>query len=216
VALPTFRTGDGNDNHEGPDKKPIANPDSASTRAGVPVIISVLANDTDPDGDLPLSVVGLSQPDSGKGSVSTDGIRVTYTPPAVVATPFTATFTYQAKDAKDAVSEKAATVTVQVAAGAAASEDLKVTSAAVKLRSNNRYTWDLAGTTSKATGNSITVTAATTGGPLALGTATLSPTAAGARWVLSVTTTGNGPTSNPTVTIHSALGQTITAPITAN
>ena len=215
VALPTFRTGDGNDNHQGNNQKPIANPDSASTRAGVPVTISVLANDTDPDGDLPLSVVSLSQPDSGKGSVSTDGVRVTYTPPAVVATPFTATFTYQARDAKGADSEKAATVTVSVAAGAAVSEELKVSSATFKLRSNNRYTWEIAGTTSKAAGNSITVTAATTGGPLALGTATLSPTATGARWALSVTTVGNGPASPPTVTVRSALGQTITVPITA-
>ncbi|WP_425500256.1 Ig-like domain-containing protein [Pseudomonas akapageensis] len=216
VGLPTFRTGDGNDNHQGANKKPIANPDSASAQAGVPVIINVLANDTDPDGDLPLSVSDLSQPDSGKGSVSTDGVRVTYTPPAVVAAPFTATFTYRARDAKDAVSEKDATVTVSVQAGAAVGEDLRVTSASVKLRSNNRYTWDLAGTTSKATGNSISVTAATTGGPLALGTATLTPTATGGRWTLSVTTIGNGPASPPTVTVRSALGQAITAPISSN
>jgi len=172
----------------------------------------VLANDTDPDGNLPLKVVGLSQPDSGQGTVSTDGLRVVYTPPAIVSAPFTATFTYQASDSKDAVSDKPATVSVAVSA-AAVNEDLQVTSATVVSRSNNRYTWDLAGTTSRAAGNSITVSATTTGGPLNLGAAVLTPSGAGARWRLSVTTTGDGPTPSPTATIRSAFGQALTVPI---
>ena len=59
-------------------------------------------------------------------------------------------------------------------------------------RSNSRYTWDLAGTTSK-TDSVLTVTAATTGGPVSLGTATLSSAPTGARWRVSITTTGNAP-----------------------
>ncbi|MNO25854.1 Spore coat protein A [compost metagenome] len=215
VALPTFRTGEQDDDHQGDNKKPIANPDSASTRAGVPVLVNVLANDNDPDGNVPLSVVDLNQPDSGKGSVSTDGVRVTYTPPATVAEPFTATFTYQARDAKDAESDPA-TVSVAVTAQTAVDENLQVSSATVTTRSNNRYTWDLAGTTSRATSNSISVTVATTSGPLNLGTATLTATATGARWRLTANTTGSGPAPNPTVTIRSALGQSITAPIDAH
>jgi hypothetical protein len=96
---------------------------------------------------------------------------------------------------------------------AAVNEELVVTSASVTVRSNNRYTWDLAGTTSKGTGNTLTVTATTTAGPLNLGNAILTPIGTGARWRVSVTTTGAGPTPNPTVTIRSALGQTVTAPI---
>ena len=212
AALPTFRTGDRDDNNQGDNKKPQANPDSAASSNGRPLIINVLANDTDPDGNLPLKVVDLTQPDSGLGTTSTDGVRVTYTPPAIVPAPFTATFTYNASDAKDAESEKPATVSVAVSA-AAVSEELVISSASVTARSNSRYTWELAGTTSLATGNTITVTASTVAGPLSLGTAMLSPTGSGARWRVSVTTTGSAPTSNPTVTVNSSAGTKVTAPI---
>ncbi|KPU55522.1 multicopper oxidase type 2 domain protein [Pseudomonas fluorescens] len=142
--------------------------------------INVLVNDTDPDGNVPLKVVGLEQPDSGQGTASTDGLRVIYTPPATVTAPFTATFTYQASDAKNAVSEPAP-VSMAVT-GAAVNEDLVVTSASVTVRSNNRYTWDLAGTTSRGTGNTLTVTATTTADRPNLGNAILTPTGTGARW----------------------------------
>nr|WP_256357373.1 Ig-like domain-containing protein [Pseudomonas sp. PDM26] len=115
AALPTFRTGDTRANNDGNNQIPIANPDSAISNTGQPVPINVLANDTDPDGNVPLRVVGLEQPDSGKGVVSTDGVRVTYTPPATVAAPFTATFIYKAADAKGAESAPA-TVSVAVSA----------------------------------------------------------------------------------------------------
>lgn len=215
AALPTFRTGGKEDNNQGDNKKPLANPDSAISSNGQPLIINVLANDTDPDGNLPLNVVGLTQPDSGQGTVSTDGVRVTYTPPASVPAPFTANFTYNASDAKGAVSEQPATVSVAVS-NAVVNEDLVVSSATVSVRSNNRYTWDIAGTTSRGTGNTLTVIAATTAGPLNLGTATLTPTGTGARWRLSVSTTGAGPTASPTVTINSALGKTVTVPISVH
>lgn len=213
AALPTFRnassgSGDGQSNNA----PPVANNDSATTSGGTAITINVLANDSDPDRNLPLSVSGLSQPDSGRGGVSTDGSVVTYTPPATVTEPFIANFTYEARDALGAVSLAPATVSVAVAATPVA-EDLQVTSASVVSRSNNRYSWDLAGTTSRGTGNSITVTASTSSGPLALGTATLSSAGTGARWRLSVTTTGSGPSSNPTITVRSAFGQTITVPI---
>jgi hypothetical protein len=113
AALPTFRTGAKEGDNEVQNKKPIANPDSAVSNNGQPLIIQVLANDTDPDGNVPLKVVGLAQPDSGKGSVSTDGLRVLYTPPATIDAPFTTTFTYQARDTKGAESA-AGTVSVAV------------------------------------------------------------------------------------------------------
>nr|WP_077049028.1 multicopper oxidase domain-containing protein [Pseudomonas sp. KK4] len=217
AALPTFRTGNGtgnNDDDQGTNKKPVANPDSAASNNGQAVTLNVLANDTDPDGNLPLKVVGLTQPDSGKGTVSTDGVHVVYTPPASAPAPFTAAFTYQASDAKNAVSEPA-TVSVAVTPAPVVNEDLVVTSATVTVRSNNRYTWDLAGTTSKGTGNTLTVTATTTAGALNLGNAILTPTGTGARWRVSTSTTGAGPTPNPTVTITSTFGKTVTAPISA-
>ncbi|WP_223513402.1 Ig-like domain-containing protein [Pseudomonas sp. GL-R-26] len=213
AALPTFRTGDTRNNNDGDNQKPIANPDSAISNTSQPVIINVLANDTDPDGNVPLKVVGLEQPDSGKGTVSTDGVRVTYTPPATIPAPFTATFTYKASDAKDAESEPA---TVSVAVSTAAVESLIVTSATVTARSNSRWYWVLSGTTSRGTGNTITATATTTTGTVNLGTATLTTTATGARWNIAVTTVGSGPSPSPTATIKSAFGKTVTVPIKAN
>jgi len=213
VGLPTFRsssgTGSGDDTSN---KPPVAVNDSAATTAGKPIVLNVLANDSDPEGNLPLTVKGLSQPDSGQGSVSTDGTSVTYTPPTTVPTPFTASFNYSARDAKGA--ESVAPATVSIAVGAAvAMDEIQVSSASVQVRSNNRYTWELSGTTSVAAGNSITVTAATTSGPLNLGAATLTTATSGARWRLSVTTTGSGPATPATVTVNSALGQSVTAPV---
>jgi hypothetical protein len=217
AALPTFRSGEGpgNDDDDVTNKKPIALNDSATSSNGQPVTINVLANDSDPDGNVPLKVVGLAQPDSGQGMVSTDGVRVVYTPPATIAAAFTASFTYQASDTKDALSDPA-TVSVSVTAAPTVNEDLVISSAAVTSRSNSRYTWDLTGTTSRGTGNTITVKVSTTAGLLNLGTATLTPIGTGARWRVSVTTTGAGPSPNPTATVTSSLGKTVTAPIAAH
>jgi len=221
AALPTFRSGEGgggnnddDDDNDPENKKPIASPDSAISNNGTPVTINVLANDSDPDGNVPLSVVGLNQPDSGQGTVSTDGVRVIYTPPANIAAAFTATFAYSVKDAKGAVSAPT-NVTVAVSAPPTVNEDLVISSAAVTSRSNSRYTWDLSGTTSRGTGNSITATVTTTTGPLNLGAATLTPIGTGARWKISVTTTGSGPTATPTVTVTSSVGKTVTAPVSS-
>jgi len=155
-------------------------------------------------------VVGLEQPDSGKGVVSTDGTRVIYTRPATVLAPFTATFVYKAADAKGAESAPA---TVSVAVGAVVVENLIVTSATVIARSNSRYYWVLSGTTTRGTGNTITATATTTSGPVNLGAATLTPTATGARWNIAVTTVGSGPSPGATATVTSAFGRTVTVPV---
>lgn len=211
VGLPTFRSaGSNSGGDDASNQPPVAVNDTAATTAGKPIVLNVLANDSDPERNLPLTVSGLSQPDSGQGSVSTDATLVTYTPPATVATPFTASFNYSARDAKGAESRVPATVNIAVGP-AVAKDDVQVSSATVQVRSNSRYTWDLSGTTSVATGNSISVTANTSSGPLALGTATLTAATSGARWRLSATTNGNAPAA--TVTVKSALGQSVTVPI---
>jgi hypothetical protein len=58
---------------------PVANDDLATTLQDTPMVIAVLANDSDVDGD-PLSVSALSQP--AYGAASSDGVTVTYTPNA--------------------------------------------------------------------------------------------------------------------------------------
>ncbi|NWL75653.1 hypothetical protein DM872_02190 [Pseudomonas taiwanensis] len=93
---------------------PVAVADSAGTALGTPVSINVLANDSDPDGNVPLSIANLAQPASGTGSVSANGSVVTYTPPVGLNGPLTASFSYQVRDSLGALSAPA-TVTVNVA-----------------------------------------------------------------------------------------------------
>jgi YVTN family beta-propeller protein len=59
-------------------QEPVARDDTASTEEDTPVIIHVLANDRDPDGDA-LSVVSLIQPAHGTATMNADH-SVTYTP----------------------------------------------------------------------------------------------------------------------------------------
>ncbi len=93
---------------------PVAVADSAGTALGTPVSINVLANDSDPEGNVPLAIANLTQPASGTGSVTANGAVVTYTPPAGLAGPLTTTFSYQARDSLGALSAPT-TVTVNVA-----------------------------------------------------------------------------------------------------
>ena len=95
-----------------PNQAPTAVADAVAT-LGVAVPINVLANDTDPEGNVPLSAAIVTQPAAGRGTVSTDGTVITYTPPGTVTTAFTTTFTYAARDSFGAQSTPA-TVTVQV------------------------------------------------------------------------------------------------------
>jgi hypothetical protein len=58
---------------------PLAGPDTAATNENTPVTVSVLANDTDVDGGA-LSVSAVTQ--GTNGTVTTNGVTVTYTPAA--------------------------------------------------------------------------------------------------------------------------------------
>jgi uncharacterized repeat protein (TIGR01451 family) len=75
---------------------PVANPDQIGTPHGVPVTISVLANDTDPNGDT-RTLASVTQPAAGTGSVVINGNDVVYTPPSP-AFQGAATFTYTVSD----------------------------------------------------------------------------------------------------------------------
>ncbi|MCY1341647.1 Bacterial Ig domain protein [compost metagenome] len=193
-----------------PNQPPLAGNDSAGPVAAGsgPLLINVLANDSDPEGGA-LTVVALTPPAAGQGTVSTNGTQITYTPPATVTAPFTATFTYRVQDAQGAQSAPA-TVSVQVNPPAV-QETLTVTSASVQARAGGRYTWDLTGTSSRTTGNVITVQVSTASGPVVLGTA---PVAANGRWRLAVTGTTPVPTASPTATITSSFGNTQTVNVT--
>ena len=95
-------------------RPPVANDDTAATAIDTPVVINVVANDTDADGNLdPRSVAIATNPASG-GLVNRFDGTVTYTP----STGFFGTdaFTYTVRDGRGATSN-VATVTVTVNAG---------------------------------------------------------------------------------------------------
>ena len=89
-------------------KAPTAFNDSASTRKGTAVTINLLANDTDPNGDL-LTVTGLTSPANGSVILNSNG-SITYTPKKGFVG--TDTFTYRASDANLFSSPAIVTVTV--------------------------------------------------------------------------------------------------------
>ena len=92
-------------------RPPVAFDDAASTLEATAVVISVLANDTDADGD-PLAVGSAGQ--GANGTVANNGGSVTYTP----APGFSGTdsFTYTATDGQASSNSATVTVTVDPAA----------------------------------------------------------------------------------------------------
>ncbi|MBV6287027.1 Ig-like domain-containing protein [Pseudomonas aegrilactucae] len=191
-----------------PNQAPTAVNDSVAT-LGVPLSIDVLANDTDPEGNLPLAVASVTPPPTGRGTVAITGTQVTYTPPATVTTAFSTSFGYVARDALGALSNTG-TVSVQVSPRPAA-ETFAVTAATVQARSNNRFNWDISGTSSVITGNTITVQVTTTAGLVTLGTTTVPLTG---RWRLTVNNSTTAiPTAAPTATIRSSQGTVRTVPV---
>ncbi|MEP6881167.1 MAG: Ig-like domain-containing protein, partial [Dokdonella sp.] len=90
-----------------PNQNPIANDDTAVT-TGAPVVINVLANDSDPDGD-PLSIVSVTTPVAG-GTVVINGNAVTYTPsPSFLGTD---RFSYTISDGRGGTATAMVTVTI--------------------------------------------------------------------------------------------------------
>ncbi|HDS1818911.1 TPA: cadherin-like domain-containing protein [Pseudomonas putida] len=187
-----------------PNPVPVATNDTAASQGGT-LTLNVLLNDS---GSTPLTVIILSQPAAGQGSVSTDGTVVTYTAPQNVTSAFATTFTYQVRDALGTLSAPA-TVTVQVTPQVT-QETLVVTTAVARARANDRLTWDLSGTSSAVVGNTLTIQVTTSNGLVTLGTATVPISG---RWRLSTTTTGVVPSAAPTVTIRSSLGTVRTVPV---
>ncbi|BBH65032.1 hypothetical protein ACTI_17170 [Actinoplanes sp. OR16] len=74
---------------------PIANDDERNAPPATAVVIAVLANDTDPNND-PLTVISVSQPQAGAGTVTRVGPLLTYTP--AVSFSGQAHFTYTIQD----------------------------------------------------------------------------------------------------------------------
>lgn len=176
---------------------PVANPDSASTNFDTAVVIPVLANDSDPNGD-PISVTGVTT-NPALGTATTNGTTVTYTPRA--GTSGTQQFTYTVSDGQLSATGN---VTVTVAAA----ESLAVTVAEFR---TGKGEWRVTGTSS-VVGAQITVVIGTTlAGPV-LGTVAVDVTGA---WALRLKNSAVTPDASRTISVKSSGGATrLAVPVT--
>jgi hypothetical protein len=87
---------------------PVAGEDWATTEEGNEVVVSVLGNDSDPDGD-PLSVTAKTDGAHGTVTIAGDGQSVTYDPGAYVGDD---TFTYTVSDGEGGSATQTVHVTV--------------------------------------------------------------------------------------------------------
>lgn len=108
----------------GENRAPEAFDDTVRAVAGsAPLVFDVLANDTDPDGDI-LRVTRVGAPSDGETAVAEDGGAVMFTPPAELTTAdgnaAELAFTYTIDDGRGGTDEATVTVTVISAADAIA------------------------------------------------------------------------------------------------
>ena len=94
-------------------RNPVANPDTIeryATQNTKVLVATLLANDTDPDGDTPLSITGVGAAASGQATVTMSGGYVFYQPNAG----FLAgdTFTYTLSDGQGGTASGTVTVTI--------------------------------------------------------------------------------------------------------
>jgi len=129
---------------------PVANPDTASAQAGQPVIINVLANDTDADADV-LNVISTTVAGTDTAQINGDK-TISYTPSAA-STLTPRTFSYTVSDGKGGISVGQVTVTVNNPPVAVADSANTSLGASV--------TVNVAGNDSDPNGNPLTVTAVT-------------------------------------------------------
>lgn len=191
-----------------PNRAPVAaNDPGLVTTADALLTINVLANDVDPDGNA-ITVANTTQPAQGSVAITPDAAAILYTPPSSVDTAVTTTFTYQAQDLFGALSDPATvTVTVNPRVGP---DNLTISKAEVKVGSNNRYSWDIQGTTSRPQNNQITITLTDSGIVLGSG---IAPTANG-RWRLSVTNNTAPTGDSPSITVKSSYSGIATRSLT--
>jgi hypothetical protein len=172
---------------------PVANPDVASTAFQTPVVVAVLTNDLDSNGDR-LSVTAVTNGTSG--GVTTNGTTVTYTPNAGFIGPDS--FTYTVSDGRGGVA--AGLVNVNVGA----SETLGLTLALFRSPTE----WSVSGTTSVVDATITIHSGSTLAGPV-IGTAT----AVGGLWTFR--DVASAIPSSTTISVESSggaalLGQTVT------
>jgi len=152
---------------------PVAVADAVTTADGTAVVVPVLSNDTDADGD-PLSVTAVTQGTSG--TVSLVSGTVTYTPTA--PGPYTDSFTYTVDDGNGGTAVGTVTVTVEAAVNQppVASDDAgTVTRNKRNTSPPNSVTIDVLANDSDADGSLVPSTVQVTVPPAHAGTVSVNP-----------------------------------------
>ncbi len=181
---------------------PIANPDTATTPAGVAVTIPVLANDSDPDGNTFSTSAFPARPVNGSVTRSTTAVR--YTPKAGFSG--VDTFVYRIKDSTNLTANAQVTVTVSAPVNTAPLAGADSASTV----SPNPVTINLLANDTDANGDTLSVTANTapTNGTVTRtgGSATYTPAAgfSGSDSFDYTLSDGNGGTATGTVAVSVA------------
>ncbi len=181
---------------------PVATNDTASTNEDIAVIVSVLTNDSDPDGD-PLTVTSATAP-NGTVVINANG-TVTYTPNANFNG--TDTITYTISDGNGGTSTATVTVTVAPVNDAPVNTDPLVSRANTDGQSG--ISVDVRGSFADVDGNPLTYTA--TGLPAGL---TISPAGIITGTINRNASQPNGGVYSVTVTANDGNGGTATSTFT--
>jgi hypothetical protein len=105
---------------------PTATDDTASANADTPVVISVLNNDSDPDGNNSLTIDSITkQPSSGTATINKNDGTITYTPNSGFTG--TDTFEYSISDGNGGTDTAKVTVTVNAVNHAPVASDVELT-----------------------------------------------------------------------------------------
>ena len=196
-------------------KPPVANADTATTIAGSPVTIPVLANDTDPNG-FALTVTGVSNLVGGTAVIN-GGTTVTFTPTAGFTG--TASFTYAIGNGNGGTASAGATITVTAAPNPVANPDTATTTAGtaatIAVLANDTDPSGFALTVT-AVSNLVGGTAVINGGT----TVTFTPTAGFTGNASFTYTISNGhlgtASASVSVTVNAAPGPTVQTTVTSD
>ena len=169
---------------------PLAAADTATTAGTTAVVVNVRANDSDPDGDV-LTVTAVTQPTSGRVTITGAGATVTYTPVAGASSAAPQTFSYTTSDGRGGTAPASVTATVKHVV-TITQDDYTV----------SRSLWNLAGTAGF--NARVTITA----GGTVIATAT-----ADARGAWAARPTVTIPTTTTSVVVTSTQGGTATRAI---
>jgi len=181
---------------------PVAVSDAVPVIVSNAVVIPVLVNDTDADGDTLMVTAASAVSGGGTAAVSGGGTTVTYTAPATTGT---ATFTYTISDGRGGTSSATVTVTVNPATNVAPT----AVNDAASVLASNAVVIDVRANDADPDGDTVTVTAvsAVSGGGTAAvsgGGTTVTYTAPATTGTATFTYTisdGRGGTSSATVTV---------------